>query len=162
VNELTLSRHSHMERTLIHDRVDAAEEGKNPAVICKMNSGWLVLCDVQNPSGWCILLASPVVTDLNSLPENRRMEFLGDMAAIGDALLRVTGAVRINYSILGNTDPALHAHIQPRFADEPEEHRKLPLWALADRLERVPFDAQRDAPLMTAIRNELFASGRCL
>jgi hypothetical protein len=33
--------------------------------------------------------------------------------------------------LLGNTVPALHAHIQPRFADEPPELRSQPLWDLA-------------------------------
>ncbi|MEM8672531.1 MAG: hypothetical protein AAGF83_01475 [Cyanobacteria bacterium P01_G01_bin.67] len=31
--------------TLIHHRVQAACEGKNPTVICKMPSGWAVLGD---------------------------------------------------------------------------------------------------------------------
>jgi hypothetical protein len=31
------------------------------------------------------------------------------MAALGDAVLAVRRAVRINYAIFGNEDPALHA-----------------------------------------------------
>lgn len=53
---------------------------------------------------------------------------MSDMALIGDALLQVTYAERINYEILGNSEPELHAHIFPRFADEPEEKRKMPAW----------------------------------
>ena len=50
-------------------------------------------------------------------------KFLADMAALGDAMLAVTGAARLNYEMLGNSDPALHAHVFPRYADEPDEHR---------------------------------------
>ena len=55
------------------------------------------------------------------------------MALVGDALLEVTGAYRINYAILGNTDPALHAHIVPRFLTEPDEYRKGPPWIVSAR-----------------------------
>ena len=40
------------------------------------------------------------------------------MAGLGDAVLLVTGAERINYEILGNVEPALHAHVIPRHTNE--------------------------------------------
>ena len=144
-----------MTDTMIHRRVAAAERGENPTVICRMKSGYLVLCDKQTPRGWCILLSVPVVSDLDDLDDQQRRDFLADMAAAGRAVKKVTRAYRINYSILGNTDPALHAHIQPRFSDEPDALRSQPLWAIWKHLERVAFDAERDAPLMAAIRAEL-------
>ena len=139
----------------------AADAGRNPTVICRMGSGYLVLCDKQTPRGWCILLSVPVVADLDDLDEPGRLAFLSDMAAAGAVLKRVTGASRINYSILGNADPALHAHLQPRFADEPPALRSQPLWAIWKHLASVPFDAGRDAPLMQDIRRALAAAGRC-
>ena len=45
------------------------------------------------------------------------------MSRLGDALLKVTGAARINYAIFGNQEPALHAHVIPRYLDEPEALR---------------------------------------
>ncbi|HQY88475.1 MAG TPA: hypothetical protein PK402_07440, partial [Tepidisphaeraceae bacterium] len=93
--------------TLIHDRVALAERGENPTVIARMRSGFLVLADNQAICGWCILLPSPVVFDLNTLDDHARRLFLADMALAGDALLKVTGAYRMNYSILGNVDQAL-------------------------------------------------------
>jgi len=50
------------------------------------------------------------------------------MTLLGDALLKVTGATRINYEILGNSEPELHAHLFPRYAHEPEERRTKPAW----------------------------------
>ena len=144
-----------MEHTLIHDRVAAAERGENPTVICRMRSGYLVLCDKQTPSGWCILISVPVVADLDNLNAEQRAAFLSDMAAAGAAVKQVTGAYRINYSILGNTDPALHAHIQPRFLSEPDALRSQPLWAIWQHLQSVPFDAQRDRAMMLKIQSAL-------
>jgi diadenosine tetraphosphate (Ap4A) HIT family hydrolase len=51
------------------------------------------------------------------------------MSRLGDALLKVTGAARINYAIFGNQEPALHAHVIPRYADEPEALRAAQPWA---------------------------------
>ena len=51
------------------------------------------------------------------------------MSTIGDALLEVTDAFRINYAIMGNSDPALHAHIVPRYMSEPEHIRKHLPWS---------------------------------
>ena len=86
------------------------------------------------------------------------MQFLKDMAIIGDALLKVTEAYRIHYEIQGNTEPALHAHIIPRYMSEPEELRKIPVWAYAYERKRMPltkFDVERDKELMQKIGNAI-------
>jgi diadenosine tetraphosphate (Ap4A) HIT family hydrolase len=41
----------------------------------------------------------------------------------------VTGAARINYAIFGNQEPALHAHVIPRYLDEPQALRTAQPWA---------------------------------
>lgn len=113
---------------LIEERVAAARAGTNPHVLARLPSGWAVIGDVQFLPGYSLLLPDPVVPSLNDLDEAGRLRFLADMTRIGDALLRVTGAWRINYEILGNTEPELHAHLFPRYADEPEEKRRMPVW----------------------------------
>jgi GrpB-like predicted nucleotidyltransferase (UPF0157 family)/diadenosine tetraphosphate (Ap4A) HIT family hydrolase len=156
-----VARRPSASQTVIHQRVAAAGRGENPTVVCRMRSGYLVMSDQQTPRGWCILLSVPVVADLDDLDEEQRTAFLSDMAAAGEVIKHLTGAQRINYSMLGNVEPALHAHIQPRFADEPEHLRRQPLWAIWDQLEIVTFDAAREAPLMAEIRRGLAAMGRC-
>src|SRR5688572_178005 len=110
-----------MVATLIHERVALARRGQNPTVIGRMASGWAVLGDLQFPEGYSLLLPDPVVASINDLAEPSRSQFLADMVAIGDALLAVTPAYRINYEIQGNTDQALHAHIFARYRDEDPE-----------------------------------------
>jgi diadenosine tetraphosphate (Ap4A) HIT family hydrolase len=138
--------------TLIQQRVEAARSGANPTVITRVPAGWVVLGDVQFLRGYALLLADPVAPDLNALDEKQRLRFLQDMTLLGDALLEVTGAYRINYEVLGNTEAALHAHVFPRYLSEPEEFRQGPVW-LYDREYRlsVKFDAARDKELMQQI-----------
>ena len=144
------------QRTLIHQRVELARQGENPTVICHMRSGWVVLGDSQFIRGYTLLLADPVVPSLNDLTAETRRVFLEDMALVGDALLRCTDAWRINYEILGNLDPALHAHIFPRYMSEPEEKRKNPVWHYDKALRlSVPFELKRDQSLMEALRLEI-------
>ena len=114
--------------TAIHQQIEAARRGELARVIKKMASGWAVLGDPQITRGYCLLLPDPVVPHLNSLDGDARDQFLRDMATLGDAVLAVTGAERINYEILGNVEPALHAHVIPRHAGEEPELRKKPVW----------------------------------
>ena len=114
--------------TAIHRQVEAARHGALARVIARMPSGWAVLGDPQITRGYCLLLPDPVVADLNALTGVQRRQFLDDMANLGDAVLLVTRAERINYEILGNVEPALHAHIIPRYATEPPERRKQAVW----------------------------------
>jgi diadenosine tetraphosphate (Ap4A) HIT family hydrolase len=79
--------------------------------------------------GYTLLLPDPVVPTLNALGAQQRAAYLQDVARLGDAVLKVTGAARINYAILGNLDPALHTHVIPRYADEPEKLRTTHPWA---------------------------------
>ena len=123
-------------------------------VITRMPSGWAVLGDPQITHGYCLLLPDPVVPDLNALGGAARQQFLDDMARLGDAVLAVTGAERINYEILGNIEPALHAHVIPRHASEDPALRTKPVW-LHDWTRAAPFDAARHRELMGLLATRL-------
>ena len=112
----------------ISEQVEGARAGTNELVICRLASGWVVAGETQILPGYCLLLPDPVVASLNDLEGTVRDRFLSDMARIGDVVLRATGAARINYEILGNVEPELHAHVIPRYADEPDERRRTTVW----------------------------------
>ena len=84
--------------------------------------------------------------------------FLHDMGRLGDALLKVTGAARVNYAILGNLEPALHAHVIPRYLDEPDAKRTAHPWAY-DWDAAPAFDRMAFAPLAESLRAELTRMG---
>ena len=116
--------------TAIHALVDHCRAGDYPAAVLRLRSGWVVMGERQVLSGYCLLLPDPVVPHLNALPADLRGQFLSDMALVGDALMEVTVATRINYAMFGNVEPALHAHIFPRHATEPEATRTAQPFAL--------------------------------
>lgn len=139
--------------TAIHKFVEAARAG-DPAVVAKMPSGWAVMGQRQVLRGYCLLLPDPVVPDLNALTSADRDRFLCDLGQLGEAVLQVTNALRINYAIFGNLEPALHAHVHPRFADEPAQFRTQNPWGY-DWSIAPAFDPQVHRELRDAIRERL-------
>jgi diadenosine tetraphosphate (Ap4A) HIT family hydrolase len=143
--------------TAIHALVAAARAG-DARVIARLPSGWAMFGERQFVRGYALLLSDPVVPGLNSLAGQERMQFLLDMTQLGDALLAVTGALRINYAIFGNLEPALHAHIVPRYADEPAALRTAHPWAY-DWNAAEKFAAHAYEELALALRGALARSG---
>ena len=144
--------------TAIHRRVAACRAGADPTVIARLPSGWAVMGDPQVLRGYCLLLPDPVVPHLNALPLDGQAAFLADLARLGQAVLELTGAARINYAMFGNLEPALHAHVHPRFADEPEALRSAHPWAYDWSAAR-RFDPALDGTLLAALRSRLGAAG---
>lgn len=141
--------------TAIHTRVAGLRRGDDPTLIARMPSGWAVFGEAQFLRGYSLLLPDPVVPHLNALTGADRERFLRDMAALGDAVLAATGALRINYAIFANVEPALHAHVVPRYADEAPALRTAHPWsydwAAAPRYEPQSFQPLR-ARVLSGLR----------
>lgn len=120
--------------TPIHQKVALAERGEYPFAIALLPSGWVCLGENQplhdasgkQLLGYCLLFSDPVVADMNALPTDRRGQWGIDCARVGDALIKVVGALRVNYETWGNLDPALHTHITARFQAEADDKRVKP------------------------------------
>ncbi|MDP2333466.1 MAG: hypothetical protein Q8M19_22535 [Reyranella sp.] len=120
-----------------------------------MKSGWLVIGDVQPLPGYCVLLADPVVESINALDQAQRTQISLDAIQAGDGLLAVTDAYRINYETLGNSEPALHTHIIPRYRTEPDEKRRRLSWMGYDWATARRFDPAQDEPFVERMRRHL-------
>jgi diadenosine tetraphosphate (Ap4A) HIT family hydrolase len=144
--------------TAIHRRVADARAGRDKTVLGRCASGWAAFGHQQFVNGYLLLLPDPVVPDLNALTPEKRVQFLLDMSRLGDALMRTTSPLRINYAIFGNLEPALHAHVVPRYRNEPDHLRTQQPWAY-DWNAAPLFDATAAAPLMHSLRAELAQLG---
>jgi diadenosine tetraphosphate (Ap4A) HIT family hydrolase len=143
--------------TAIHKLVDACRAGAYPALIARMSSGWAVMGQSQFLKGYSLLLPDPVVPHLNAMDSSARDRFLSDMGKLGDAVFAATGALRINYAMFGNVEPALHAHVIPRYTDEAESMRTAHPW-MYDWSIAPQFDIGMHAGLCEAIRINLMRS----
>ena len=144
--------------TLIHQYVEACRAGTCARMVCRVKSGWVVMGESQFLNGYALIYPDPVVPDLNTLSADERKTLMYEASIVGDALLEITGALRINYEILGNLAPALHVHIFPRFSDEVPELKTQPVW-FYDWENAPQFDAHQHAPLMQQIKAYLDSTG---
>ncbi len=79
-----------------------------------------------------------------------------DMTIAGDALQKAVNARLINYSILGNADAGLHAHIHPRYEWEDEKYKtKNPFKYYWANVAPIDFDFEIHRDLIAGIKAEL-------
>jgi diadenosine tetraphosphate (Ap4A) HIT family hydrolase len=140
--------------TAIHRMVEACRRGDDPSVILRMTSGWAVMGQRQVLRGYSLLLPDPVVPHLNAFAPDARDQFMADVAALGEAVFQATGALRINYAVFGNLEPALHAHVHPRYTDEPEAMRTGNPWSY-DWSQAPLFDVAVHGELRDLIRHNI-------
>jgi len=109
----------------ISNRLARIRAGEDPQLLLELPSGPAILGKYQpDPiQGCCMLIPDPVVSSPNELDHGARAQFFSDLVLLGDAILNVTGAERINYLVLCNQVPELHGHCIPRFASEEPDRR---------------------------------------
>lgn len=144
------------------DRIGSAHRGENPLVIARMRSGFAVIGDTQHLPGYSLLLTDdPTADHLSDLGWERRTQFLFDMALIGEAVTHACQANalrRINYEVLGNSIPHLHAHVHARYDWEPPDKVGGPIWRYPKDVRNDPQYAYSDSQhgeLRAAITTEL-------
>lgn len=69
--------------------------------------------------GRVLLVLTEHQEHLDKLPGQVLSAFWSDAALVGGILRRVTNALRVNYAVLGNAQPHLHAHLIPRLDTDP-------------------------------------------
>ncbi len=72
------------------------------------------------------------VIGLHQLPKTARNEFLKEIGLVGEALVITVHPQKLNYEILGNTDPHLHCHIFPRYENDPNPSQ--PIWLIDQKI----------------------------
>lgn len=142
--------------SVIHQIVAEARAGANPGLLGKMPSGWAVMGEYQALRGCAMLVTDPVVPSLSELTGAERLRFFEDMTTLGEAVREATGCERVSFAILGESEPALHAHVFPRYADEDERTKRLPPLACFNS-DTPAFDPETHGELAQRIRAALSA-----
>ena len=88
--------------------------------IAELEYSWLTAERVAQGRlfGKCHVLCKKHYVHLYDMTEDDLKGFMGDVQKAAKALQEVTGAVKINYEIHGNTGPHLHCHLFPRYLDD--------------------------------------------
>ena len=75
--------------------------------------------------GYVCLVSRVHAVELHHLSQAQAQSFMQDAHRVSTALSAITGAVKLNYEIHGNTLPHLHMHFFPRYAGDPFEGRAI-------------------------------------
>ncbi len=103
---------------LICDRIREIREGRNALFVKELSTGFIVLGDFQFWRGYTLFLCKEHVTELHDLPRDLRLRYLDEMATVAQAVHRTFSPRKMNYELLGNSEPHLHWHLFPRYLDE--------------------------------------------
>jgi diadenosine tetraphosphate (Ap4A) HIT family hydrolase len=121
------------------------------AVIGPLQVSTLGLYDDVRFPGRSVLALDEHHVDFTDISDELAQAFLVDIRRAAKAIQRVTGCDRMNYAIMGNHEPHVHAHLIPRVRDCPVARK--PPWTHPDPPRPLP--PQRRIELIAQIEAAL-------
>ena len=101
------------------------DRGQPLDVIAVLETSWLTMQERAPVRGYACLVLKTHVVELHELDEPAALAFMRDIRRVSSALCKITGAVKLNYEIHGNTLPHLHMHFFPRYRGDAFEGRPI-------------------------------------
>ena len=115
-------------------------------VVAKLESCWVTMGESGPVRGYVCLVSQIHVVELHDLPEAAASAFMRDVRRVSMAVASVTGAVKMNYEIHGNSIPHLHMHFFPRYRGDQFEGQPInPRLAVQPVYAPGEFERIRDA-----------------
>jgi diadenosine tetraphosphate (Ap4A) HIT family hydrolase len=91
------------------------QRGEPLDVVVKLEASWVTMQEAAPVRGYVCVVSQIHAVDLHDLTETAAAAFMHDAWLISKALRTITGAVKLNYEIHGNSLPHLHMHFFPRY-----------------------------------------------
>ena len=96
--------------------------GRPLDIIVELGVSYLTAGEDVPLKGTCCVVLKRHAVDLHDLNEAEGFAYMNDLRRVSAPVKAVTGAIKLNYEIHGNTIPHLHTHIYPRDAGDPFEN----------------------------------------
>ena len=87
-------------------------------IVAEFESSWVTMGEAAPVRGYVCLVSRIHAVDLHDLPEASAAAFTRDAWKVSRAIASVTGAVKMNYEIHGNSLPHFHMHFFPRYRSD--------------------------------------------
>jgi diadenosine tetraphosphate (Ap4A) HIT family hydrolase len=84
-------------------------------LLATLETSWVTMQEAAPVPGYVCLVSQIHAVELHELQEDTASAFMRDARRVSGAVSAVTGAVKINYEIHGNSLPHLHMHFFPRY-----------------------------------------------
>ena len=137
-----------MDECFVCDRIKLIKQGKNPYFVKELETGYVVLGDIQRFQGYTLFLCKEHATELHFLEKNFREKYLQEMSIVAEAVYNAFQPDKLNYELLGvGKAQHMHWHIFPRVAgDTPQVG---PVW----RLGKEEMNDERYRPSESELQN---------
>jgi diadenosine tetraphosphate (Ap4A) HIT family hydrolase len=97
-------------------------QGEPWGIIARLEVSWVTMGQEAALRGACALFLRRHAVELHDLEPDEAAAYMRDVQRLSRALKAVTGAVKLNYEVHGNTIPHLHMHFFPRYVGDPFEN----------------------------------------
>lgn len=105
-------------RLLSGESCPICSDGKPFNIIAELEVSYLTAGEETPIKGSCALFLKRHAVELYELSSDEAAAFMRDAQRAAQAIHEVTGAVKMNYEIHGNTIPHLHLHLFPRYVGD--------------------------------------------
>jgi diadenosine tetraphosphate (Ap4A) HIT family hydrolase len=93
--------------------------------VAKLEASWVMADEAGPMPGYCWVPLRRHAVELHELEQDEAAAYMRDLQRVAEAVQAITGAVKLNYEIHGNTVPHLHTHIFPRYRGDRFEGRPI-------------------------------------
>jgi len=129
--------------------------GEPRDAIAELETSFLLAGEDSPMRGYCFLLLKRHAVELYELSAEEGAAFMRDIQRVSKAVHEITGAVKLNYEIHGNTIPHLHLHLFPRYVGDAFENQPI-----NPRLVKTPVYAPGEfADFVSRLRERLNENG---
>lgn len=90
-------------------------QGQPLNIVIELEASWVTMQEDAPVVGYVCIVSRIHVVELHDLPDMLAAAFMRDAQKVSMAVAKVTGAVKMNYEIHGNSLPHLHMHFFPRY-----------------------------------------------
>lgn len=110
---------------LCAELASGAAETEHDRTVADLRLSRLRLAANQWVPGYRVLVCAVHVREPYELPKAEQVAFFDDLMRVGRALEAVFHPAKLNFQLLGNAVPHLHAHVTPRYHGDPAPGRPL-------------------------------------
>jgi diadenosine tetraphosphate (Ap4A) HIT family hydrolase len=126
---------------LVCNRIKLIKQGKNPYLVKELETGYVVLGDIQRFHGYTLFLCKEHATELHFLEKNFRNKYLQEMSIVAEAVFNTFHPIKLNYELLGvGNAQHMHWHIFPRTTGDTPQIG--PVW----RMDKAEMNDKRFCP----------------
>ena len=143
---------------LICKRIDEIKSEKNPYFVAELETGFVILEDYQYFEGYTLFLSKIHARELYELDKDFKNMFLEEMSTVAEAVSKTFKPQKLNYELLGNSEPHLHWHIIPRYAGDP--NIKQPIWVLDKSIRKSEKLKEESSKKLDELKNKLLSNLR--